>query len=120
MGLVVPEPTQWVALSLLMLVNPISVISLTPAMALIGCSFVVYILALLLLFLLLPARPFQHFLRYGVWYFAQYPHKALLFYGLGIVLCLQRGACRLSLIASASWPPLVFCAGCGFGACSSF
>ena len=34
------EPVHWFAGCLLLLVNPISVISLTPAIALIGCSFV--------------------------------------------------------------------------------
>ena len=104
MGLFSLEPAQWGAVCLLLLVNPISVISLTPAIALIGCSFVVYILALLLMCLLLNARPFQHFLRYGVCYFAQYPHKALVFYGLGVVLCLPRGAFLLQPMASAMSP----------------
>ena len=92
---------QSFAVCLLLLANPISVLSLTPAIALLGFSFVIYVLALMLSFLfILNAKSLQRSLPYGLLYFAQYPHKALVFYGLVAVLLVGKVARQLKPMAT--------------------
>ena len=81
------EPSFWTAAGVLLLANPISLTSLTPAIALLLGHFTVCLLVFVV-----PVTIFHytgvrsHFLRFSLSYTVQHPIKAATFYILDVLL----------------------------------